>query len=335
MSLTRISIVTPSFQQAETLEETIDSVLSQNYPALEYIVIDGGSKDGSIEVIKRYEKHLHYWVSEPDSGQSHAINKGLERTTGAVFNWLNSDDRLVPGALKKVGKAFQDDPELVCFGGQIHHLGEKGSELFNGLNNPSDPEQLYSDPVINQMATFYGGEFARSAGIHTNLHYAMDYGLWLMALFTHGHEKMKFVREHLADFRLHPAQKTNEGFAPFVSDIANLLADLARRTGENRLADILMEGHCPIKGFNSGISVGPEQQELVCRMIVFFLLKWHYHIYSAEELSMMKHFVAWLEKKKVQIRTDQADRFETLKQQTAAANWFAFRLRRKLKELAG
>lgn len=104
----RISIVTPSFNQAQYLEETIRSVLLQGYPNLEYIIIDGGSTDGSVEIIKRYEPWLTYWVSEPDRGQSHAINKGFKVSSGDIFNWLNSDDFLLPGALYKVSTKYMD-----------------------------------------------------------------------------------------------------------------------------------------------------------------------------------------------------------------------------------
>src|SRR5262249_529742 len=109
MSLTElpsITIVTPSYNQVAYIEETIESVLSQGYPRLEYIIIDGGSTDGSVEIIRKYEKHLAYWVSEKDKGQSDAINKGFRRATGEIFNWLCSDDTLEPGALVRVGEAF-------------------------------------------------------------------------------------------------------------------------------------------------------------------------------------------------------------------------------------
>ena len=107
----KLSIVTPSFDQGKFLEETILSVLDQNYPNLEYIIIDGGSTDESVEVIKRYEKHLAYWISEKDRGQVHAINKGIERTTGDIFGFLNSDDLYLPGTFATVTEHFDNHPE--------------------------------------------------------------------------------------------------------------------------------------------------------------------------------------------------------------------------------
>jgi glycosyltransferase involved in cell wall biosynthesis len=109
MSTPKITIITPSYNQAEFISQTIDSVLSQNYSNLEYIIIDGGSTDGSVDIIKRHQKYLSYWTSEKDDGQSHAINKGLKIATGEIVNWLNSDDYLEPHALNVVADAFSNN----------------------------------------------------------------------------------------------------------------------------------------------------------------------------------------------------------------------------------
>jgi glycosyltransferase involved in cell wall biosynthesis len=122
----RISIVTPSYNQAKYLPETIESILRQDYPNLEYIIIDGGSSDESVDVIKRYESHLAYWVSERDSGQSEAINKGVKRATGDLFNWINADDILFPGALRRIAEAFVQNPDADLIVGDHARGGVEG-----------------------------------------------------------------------------------------------------------------------------------------------------------------------------------------------------------------
>jgi glycosyltransferase involved in cell wall biosynthesis len=110
----KITIITPSFNQGKYIERTIQSVLSQDYPNLEYIIIDGGSTDQTVDIIKKYERHLKYWVSEKDNGQSHAINKGLKYATGDIINWLNSDDYLEPQALNVIAESFNSDIDIFC-----------------------------------------------------------------------------------------------------------------------------------------------------------------------------------------------------------------------------
>ena len=122
LAMQKISIVTPSFNQGHFLEQTIDSVLSQQYPDLEYIIMDGGSTDNSVEIIRKYAKYLTYWESEKDRGQTHAINKGLARCTGPIFNWLNSDDFLEPGSLHEIARLFED-PNNHLVAGKVRFLG--------------------------------------------------------------------------------------------------------------------------------------------------------------------------------------------------------------------
>ena len=118
----KITIITPSYNQGQFIEETITSILSQDYPNLEYLIIDGGSKDNTVEIIKKYAGRLDYWVSEKDRGQSHAINKGLERSNGDIINWINSDDALMPGALWTVARAWMENPGAIISG---------ATQLFN------------------------------------------------------------------------------------------------------------------------------------------------------------------------------------------------------------
>ena len=122
----KITVLTPNYNYGHYLEETIRSVLLQGYPNLEYIIIDGGSTDNSTEIIKKYEPWLTYWVSEPDRGQTHAINKGLEKATGEIFNWINSDDILMPGALFAIAQGMQDSDAFV---GVVNNFDESGREV--------------------------------------------------------------------------------------------------------------------------------------------------------------------------------------------------------------
>src|SRR4030067_2556851 len=124
-----VSIVTPSYNQAEFLEKTILSVINQDYPRLEYFVMDGGSTDGSLEIIKRFEHRITNWISEPDRGQSDAINKGWSMASGDIFAWLNSDDMYAPGAVQAAVQAFRENPEAGMVYGDAILVDRDGNEL--------------------------------------------------------------------------------------------------------------------------------------------------------------------------------------------------------------
>jgi len=139
----KISIVTPSFNQGTYLEKTIRSVLLQGYPNLEYIIIDGGSTDQSVEIIKKYESWVDFWVSEEDRGQSHAINKGLEKATGELLGWLNSDDYFLPDALFKLARSYLEDSSVGAIYGQGHMVDEKGIIVYTPKLVPVTKESLF------------------------------------------------------------------------------------------------------------------------------------------------------------------------------------------------
>ena len=183
-NLPKISIVTPSFNQGAYIEKTIDSVLSQNYPNVEYIIIDGGSTDNSIEVIKKYEKHLTYWVSESDRGQSHALNKGLNRATGDLLTWLNSDDWYTQGALMTFAQVFQAHSSA----GMVVGAGRIVDGQGHTIHDMPAPEEIRLDTLFGWLAGGYFSQpssaFSRAvweaAGpIDENIHIAMDVDLWI------------------------------------------------------------------------------------------------------------------------------------------------------------
>jgi glycosyltransferase involved in cell wall biosynthesis len=204
----KISIITPSFNQGNYLEQTILSVLNQNYPNLEYIIIDGGSSDSSIEIIKKYEPHLKFWVSEKDRGQAHAINKGLSYCTGEIFNWVNSDDYLADGALMKIARAFEkSNADLVA--GEVNNFDENGvvEKIKNGKLAiyeylKKDIELIYHQPgvwlkmdLINNVGSF-----------KEEMHYCFDQDYMMRYLLNYN--RVFYLEEILAFFRVHENSKS-------------------------------------------------------------------------------------------------------------------------------
>ncbi len=202
----KLSIVTPSFNQGKFLEETIVSVLDQNYPNLEYIVIDGGSRDESVEVIKRYEKHLAYWVSEKDRGQVHAINKGIEKSTGEIFGFINSDDLYLPSTFATVAEHFDQHSESEWVCGDTIIFGEgRADELIETVVPKSAAHCLSWAYTAAQPGHFWKRELV-AGGFDESWPYDFDHDLYVRLLLA-GH-KCEHIPQAFARYRLHDASKT-------------------------------------------------------------------------------------------------------------------------------
>jgi len=228
----KISIVTPSYNQGQFIEETIRSVLLQGYPDLEYIIIDGGSTDESVEIIRKYERWITFWVSEPDSGQTNAINKGFKRSTGEIVAWLNSDDLYTVDALFTAAKAFAEQPHSAVVYGKIDTvdadtsiLSHTGTSILTRIGTSLllhikprefDLEELYRYDYIPQPASFISAEAIKKIGfLDERFHYTMDYDLWVR-LGQKG-AVMQYIPKTLAWFRFHGSSKTvsqQEAFWP-------------------------------------------------------------------------------------------------------------------------
>ena len=176
----RITIVTPSYNQGAYLEETIRSVLLQQYPNLEYIVIDGGSTDNSVDIIRKYAHQLTYWESQPDRGQSHAINKGFARATGDIMGWINSDDGMLPGALHTVATRLTTDDELLVGACTVADGFADRHNAAYSLKTPTFERMIYRGNTLWQPGVFWPRRLWELAGpLSESLHYTMDYDLFM------------------------------------------------------------------------------------------------------------------------------------------------------------
>jgi len=285
----KISIITPSFNQGQYIEETICSILDQNYPNLEYIIIDGGSSDNSVEIIKKYEDKIAFWVSEKDKGQSDAINKGISKMTGDVFNWINSDDILKKDSLITVAQHFKDQ-KTICLKGGLEHIYPDKQYEFDKSHEKAQQIMYWLDPVINQQSTFYDADFVKSVnGVNGTLHYAMDYELWIKFLVCKGVDTLQTTRNVLGGFRLHEEAKTSMGDNYFRKDIANILMSLAESIGHSKVYNLLNIGYKRNEHYNFGELDQTIEPILLEQMAIYFVIKWSKFPENKLEYNMLKY----------------------------------------------
>lgn len=216
----RITVVTPSFNHAGFIEETIRSVLLQNYPNLEYVVVDGGSTDGTLDVIRRYEPWLAWWVSEPDRGQAHAINKGLRRASGEWVAWINSDDLLYPDALAAIARAAARYPGAGLIYGAGVKIDPSGRVIQQVPFRAYDERLLRTKYFMLQQSSFMRREALRDVGwLDESLQYVMD---WDMAMRIGRAYPIQAIDDDIGMFRIHPAAKTQGDIWQWGREIARV-----------------------------------------------------------------------------------------------------------------
>ena len=203
----KISIITPSYNQGQFIEETILSVRNQDYPNIEHIIIDGGSVDATVNILKKYEKDIK-WVSEPDNGQTHAINKGLRKASGEVLAWLNSDDLYLPDAISTVVNYYKKYPEYDFFFGDLQVISPEGKKLLITKECGFDKGiMFFGGNPFGQPSTFFSKRMVERIGyLDESLNWSMDYEYWLRA--AHKGIQFKQIKEVLSKFRYHQTSKT-------------------------------------------------------------------------------------------------------------------------------
>jgi glycosyltransferase involved in cell wall biosynthesis len=238
LAFPKITIITPSLNQGQFIDATIHSVLSQGYPNLEYIIMDGGSSDNTLDILRSYSDRVT-WVSEKDTGQTNAINKGLRMAGGDIMAYLNADDLFLPGTLEKIARKFMENPDAMWITGRCRIINENGREvrrlitgyknLFLGMHHRS---LLSITDYISQPATFWRSGIFRELGpLDESLHYAMDYEYWLR---LNANYPLIVIPDYLAAFRIHSQSKnTNAGHRDVYID--EELSVIRRHTRSNFL----------------------------------------------------------------------------------------------------
>ena len=243
MNKPKISIVTPSFNQGMFLEETIKSVLDQNYENLEYVIIDGGSTDNSLDIIKKYEHKLHKWISEEDEGHGHALNKGFSYTTGDIMAWINSDDKYTPWSFRSVAEIFTQFPHVTWISGFNTLWSSTGAMI--SVNRR--PKNIYDYLLgkfewIQQESVFWRRSLWEKAGGYINQQYSLmvDGELWTRFFL---HADLYSVDCVLAGYRMHPANRAHMNYDDCIMEMKQAIE--------------VMRKNCPqniINNFNSLIS---------------------------------------------------------------------------------
>jgi len=233
----KISILTASFNQGQFIEESILSVLDQGYPNLEFIIIDGLSTDNSVDIIRKYQNYLTYWVSETDNGQANALNKGLKYCTGEIFNWLNSDDYLEPGALFKLAEAFADN-NVHMVAGNVRKFSTINEERIPNQNLSSKGLMCWNPGVkfVQPGVWMRRDLVAKCGGIDDQFHYAFDWDLYIRYLYYF--PNVKELEDLLVHFRIHENSKTQSLSELFLIEERKIIEKIYNIPAFDKLFDI-------------------------------------------------------------------------------------------------
>ncbi len=294
MNSLRFSIITPSYNQGTYLEETIQSVINQDYKNFEFFIIDGGSNDQSLDIIKKYSQQIDFWVSEKDEGQSHAINKGMARASGDILIWINSDDQLVAGALQKVAQYFLRNPTVDVVHGKTILFSVETNSLVKGANEKFLPEQYLAGMAFPQPSAF----IRRSAmltvcpRLNPSLHYGMDYDLFAQ-LFLNGN--FLSVPDVFSKYRLHSSSKTVLTNQSFAEDWQQIFCMVLKAIDQTKEFEEHLKEMCLWKESENSYSVSKSfDRDFIQKAFLYFLdfqINFYYRDLKFSQVIKIAHFL--------------------------------------------
>jgi glycosyltransferase involved in cell wall biosynthesis len=325
----KITIVTPSFNQGHYIEKTILSVLDQNYPNLEYIIIDGGSTDNSVEIIKKYETQLAYWVSEKDKGQSHAINKGLQRATGDIFNWLCSDDYLEEGSLEHIAEAFLKNKNIHCYAGGLRQFSLSGKTLwlYENMLMP-DWEDTIRLRLVKQPAVYFSMKaIAQMGPLNESLHYSMDAEWLYKFFFLFKEENVLEDNTIIAHYLLHNNSKSGSQVAGFIKESDSIYRFFSKNKGLTSYVTLLELNELNKNyTFDENILAAVDKQ-LIERIVFYYLLRKSTKIFSEQDFVFAKQFLS-LKEPNINFKPDEIRMMNFLSRYVKNSSWLFFKLKR-------